>query len=80
MTRSWPSENIITGQTKRAVGVAMQITIGGLGAITGVLIYPRAFPAHNFRRPYRCYRLFCLRYCRSTGSIMCDNHVYCTKD
>jgi hypothetical protein len=51
MTRSWPSENI-SGQTKRAVGVAMQITIGSMGAITGVLIYRPAFSAHHFRKPH----------------------------
>ncbi|KAI0297650.1 major facilitator superfamily domain-containing protein [Russula brevipes] len=48
---SWPSENI-SGQTKRAVGVAMQITIGDLGAITGVLLYRPAFSAHRFRMPH----------------------------
>jgi hypothetical protein len=31
---SWPGENV-SGQTKRAVAVAMQITIGDLGAVTG---------------------------------------------
>jgi hypothetical protein len=51
MSRSWPSENI-SGQTKRAVGVAMQITIGNMGAITGVLIYRPAFSAHHFRKPH----------------------------
>ncbi|KAI0304323.1 major facilitator superfamily domain-containing protein [Multifurca ochricompacta] len=48
---SWPSENI-SGQTKRAVGVAMQITIGDLGAVTGVLLYRPAFSAHRFRKPH----------------------------
>lgn len=48
---SWPSENI-SGQTKRAVGVAMQITIGCMGAITGVLIYRPAFSAHHYRKPH----------------------------
>lgn len=51
MVDSWPSENI-SGQTKRAVGVAMQITIGDLGAVTGVLIYRPAFSAHRFRGPH----------------------------
>lgn len=32
---SWPAENI-GEQTKRAVGVALQITIGDIGAIAGV--------------------------------------------
>jgi hypothetical protein len=49
--RSWPSENI-SGQTKRAVGIAMQITIGYLGAVTGVLVYQPEFPTQHFRRPH----------------------------
>ncbi|KAI0260221.1 major facilitator superfamily domain-containing protein [Gloeopeniophorella convolvens] len=48
---SWPSENI-SGQTKRAIGVAMQITIGDMGAVAGVLIYRPAFSAHRFRKPH----------------------------
>jgi hypothetical protein len=48
---SWPSENI-SGQTKRAVGVAIQITIGDLGAIVGVLLYRPAFSTHRFRGPH----------------------------
>ncbi|TFY69078.1 hypothetical protein EVG20_g3300 [Dentipellis fragilis] len=48
---SWPSENI-SGQTKRAVAVAMQITIGDCGAITGLLIYRPEFAAHHFRKPH----------------------------
>ncbi|TFK52616.1 MFS general substrate transporter [Heliocybe sulcata] len=48
---SWPSENI-SGQTKRAVGVAMQITIGDIGAIAGVLIYRPNFAAHLYRKPH----------------------------
>ena len=60
MTHSWPSENI-SGQTKRAIGVAMQITFGCMGAITGVLIYRPAFSAHHFRKPHTvaiCYLTF----------------------
>ena len=30
----------------------MQITIGCMGAITGVLIYRPAFSAHHFRKPH----------------------------
>ncbi|KAH8998469.1 major facilitator superfamily domain-containing protein [Lactarius akahatsu] len=48
---SWPAENI-SGQTKRAVGVALQITIGDLGAVTGVLLYRPAYSAHRFRKPH----------------------------
>ena len=51
MARSWPAENI-SGETKRAVGVAMQITIGDLGAVTGVLLYRPSFSAHRFRMPH----------------------------
>jgi len=35
---SWPAENI-SSQTKCAVAVALQIPIGDLGAIVGVLVY-----------------------------------------
>ncbi|KAJ6613320.1 MFS general substrate transporter [Mycena sp. CBHHK59/15] len=48
---SWPGENV-SGQTKRAVAVAMQITIGDIGAIAGVLIYRPNFSAHRFRKPH----------------------------
>ncbi|EIM85805.1 MFS general substrate transporter, partial [Stereum hirsutum FP-91666 SS1] len=48
---SWPSENI-SGQTKRATGVAMQIGIGDLGAVTGVLLYRPSFSGHQFRKPH----------------------------
>ncbi|KAJ7288331.1 major facilitator superfamily domain-containing protein [Mycena rebaudengoi] len=48
---SWPGENV-SGQTKRAVAVAMQITIGDIGAIAGVLIYRPNFAAHRFRKPH----------------------------
>ncbi|KZV74541.1 MFS general substrate transporter [Peniophora sp. CONT] len=48
---SWPSENV-SGQTKRAVAVAMQITIGDLGAVTGVLIYRPEWSAHHYRKPH----------------------------
>lgn len=48
---SWPSENV-SGQTKRAVAVAMQITIGDTGAIAGVLIYRPAFAGHRYRKPH----------------------------
>jgi len=47
----WPSEDI-SGQAKRGVGVAMQITIGDLGTIAGVLLYRPAFSAHRFRGPH----------------------------
>jgi hypothetical protein len=34
MDNSWPGENV-SAQTKRAIAVAMQITIGDIGAIVG---------------------------------------------
>ncbi|KAF5340675.1 hypothetical protein D9611_007479 [Ephemerocybe angulata] len=48
---SWPGENV-SAQTKRAIAVAMQITIGDIGAIAGVLIYRPSLNAHNFRTPH----------------------------
>ncbi|KZS90534.1 MFS general substrate transporter [Sistotremastrum niveocremeum HHB9708] len=48
---SWPGENV-AGQTKRAVAVAMQITIGDIGAIAGVLIYRPSFAVDNYRKPH----------------------------
>jgi len=48
---SWPGENV-SGQTKRAVAVAMQIAIGDCGAIAGVLIYRPSLAAHNYRKPH----------------------------
>ncbi|KAI0090538.1 major facilitator superfamily domain-containing protein [Irpex rosettiformis] len=48
---SWPSENV-SNQTKRAVSVAMQITIGDLGAVTGVLIYRPEWAKNHYRKPH----------------------------
>ncbi|KAG9227577.1 hypothetical protein PTI98_011134 [Pleurotus ostreatus] len=48
---SWPGENV-SGQTKRAIAVAMQITIGDIGAVAGVLIYRPNFSGHHFRKPH----------------------------
>ncbi|KAH7337182.1 major facilitator superfamily domain-containing protein [Rhizoctonia solani] len=48
---SWPGENVAP-QTKRAVAVAMQISIGDLGAIAGVLIYRPEWAANRFRKPH----------------------------
>ncbi|KAF8904218.1 major facilitator superfamily domain-containing protein [Mucidula mucida] len=48
---SWPGENV-SSQTKRAVAVAMQITIGDTGAIAGVLIYRPNFAGHRYRKPH----------------------------
>ena len=51
MIFSWPSENV-AGQTKRAIAVALQITVGDIGAIAGVLIYRPDFAANNYRKPH----------------------------
>ncbi|KZL86051.1 major facilitator superfamily transporter, partial [Colletotrichum incanum] len=53
---SWPAINV-SGQTKRAVGNAMQITIGNLGAVLGTQLYrsndgPRYFVGHSFALGY----------------------------
>ncbi|KAG5734030.1 hypothetical protein E4T56_gene5208 [Termitomyces sp. T112] len=48
---SWPGENV-SGQTKRAVAIAMQITIGDIGAVAGVLIYRPSLSANDFRTPH----------------------------
>jgi hypothetical protein len=34
------------------VGVALQITVGDLGAVTGVLLYRPAYSTHRFRKPH----------------------------
>ncbi|KZP33539.1 MFS general substrate transporter [Athelia psychrophila] len=48
---SWPGENV-SGQTKRAVAVAMQITIGDIGAIAGSLVYRPELSKHRYRKPH----------------------------
>ncbi|ETI19408.1 hypothetical protein G647_09241 [Cladophialophora carrionii CBS 160.54] len=53
---SWPANNV-SGQTKRAVANAMQISIGNLGAVLGTQLYrtetaPRYFLGHSFALGY----------------------------
>ncbi|KAF8903161.1 major facilitator superfamily domain-containing protein [Gymnopilus junonius] len=48
---SWPGENV-SAQTKRAVAVAMQITIGDVGAIAGVLVYRPNLAGNHYRKPH----------------------------
>lgn len=53
---SWPAINI-SGQTKRAVGNAMQITIGNCGAVLGTQLYrtgdqPRYIVGHSMALGY----------------------------
>jgi hypothetical protein len=50
MLQSWPGENV-SGQTKRAVAVALQVTVGDIGAIAGCLIYRPALSGHQYRSP-----------------------------
>ena len=53
---SWTPNNV-SGQTKRAVACAMQISIGNLGAVMGTQLYrensgPRYFLGHGFALGY----------------------------
>lgn len=53
---SWPANNV-SGQTKRAIANAMQISIGTLGAVIGTQLYrtetsPRYFLGHGFALGY----------------------------
>ncbi|KAK9584619.1 hypothetical protein V6Z90_007148 [Aspergillus fumigatus] len=53
---SWPANNV-SGQTKRAIANAMQISIGNLGAVMGTQLYrtessPRYYVGHGFALGY----------------------------
>lgn len=53
---SWPANNV-SGQTKRCIANAMQISIGNLGAVIGTQLYrsessPRYFLGHGFALGY----------------------------
>ncbi|KAA8651314.1 uncharacterized protein ATNIH1004_000195 [Aspergillus tanneri] len=53
---SWPANNV-SGQTKRAIANAMQISIGNLGAVLGTQLYrtemsPRYYVGHGFSLGY----------------------------
>ncbi|PKY09348.1 MFS transporter [Aspergillus campestris IBT 28561] len=53
---SWPANNV-SGQTKRAIANAMQISIGNLGAVMGTQLYrteyaPRYFVGHGVALAY----------------------------
>ena len=47
----WPSENV-SPSTKRAVASGMQIFIGDIGAIAGVLIYRPAYSDNFYRKSH----------------------------
>ena len=56
LSLSWPALNV-SGQTKRAVANAMQISIGNLGAVLGTQLYraddgPRYIVGHSFALAY----------------------------
>jgi Major Facilitator Superfamily len=56
LTLAWPANNV-SGQTKRAVAGAMQISIGNLGAVLGTQLYrtetaPRYYLGHGFALGY----------------------------
>ncbi|KZT08305.1 MFS general substrate transporter [Laetiporus sulphureus 93-53] len=57
ITLSWPANNV-SGQLKRAVACALQISVGnGLGAIVGTQLYrygPRFYLGHGFAIGYLC--------------------------
>jgi predicted MFS family arabinose efflux permease len=53
---AWPANNV-SGQTKRAVASAMQISIGNIGAVIGTQVYrtenaPRFFVGHGLACAY----------------------------
>lgn len=53
---SWPANNV-SGQTKRCIANALQISIGNLGAVIGTQLYrneskPRYFLGHGFALGY----------------------------
>lgn len=58
---SWPAINV-SGQTKRAVAGALQVTVGNFGAILGTQLYrpktaPRYLLGHSFALGYLCMNL-----------------------
>lgn len=61
ITLSWPANNV-SGQLKRAVACAMQISIGNIGAILGTQLYryaPRFYLGHGFAVGFLCF-LMCM--------------------
>ncbi|KAF8349449.1 major facilitator superfamily domain-containing protein [Amanita rubescens] len=82
---SWPSENV-SGQTKRAVAIALQIGMGDTGAIAGVLIYRPSLEAHNYRKAHAiaigyllfamiatAYLWFCMRRANAERELQLQN-------
>ena len=59
---SWPANNV-SGQTKRCIANALQISIGNLGAVIGTQLYrsessPRFFLGHGFALGYLVANIF----------------------
>jgi hypothetical protein len=63
---SWPAINV-SGQTKRAIANAMQISIGNLGAVMGTQLYrsndgPRFVVGHSVALAYLCANIIVVSY------------------
>ncbi|UKZ58685.1 uncharacterized protein TrAtP1_000015 [Trichoderma atroviride] len=63
---SWPAINV-SGQTKRAIANAMQISIGNLGAVMGTQLYrsndgPRFVVGHSVALAYLCANVLVVSY------------------
>ncbi|KAL7892009.1 MFS general substrate transporter [Trichoderma sp. SZMC 28014] len=63
---SWPAINV-SGQTKRAIANAMQISIGNLGAVMGTQLYrsndgPRFVVGHSVALAYLCANVIVVSY------------------
>lgn len=63
---SWPAINV-SGQTKRAIANAMQISIGNLGAVMGTQLYrandgPRFVVGHSMALAYLCANVIVASY------------------
>lgn len=59
---SWPANNV-SGQTKRCIANALQISVGNIGAVIGTQLYrtedsPRYFLGHGFALGYLVANIF----------------------
>ena len=54
LSLAWPAANV-SGQTKRAVACALQITVGNLGAVLGTQLYrPKTSPHYHLGHGFAC--------------------------
>jgi len=54
LSLAWPAANV-SGQTKRAVACALQITVGNLGAVIGTQLYrPKTSPHYRLGHSFAC--------------------------